>query len=203
MGPRQRLYRGFMRQLGRLHAHFYRVYVRPFAPGPFVPPPGVAVRFVDEAALLPHLGDRSLDLPPDRAMASFARGERCAAAFLEGRLAGYAWFAYRSAPHAHGIRVTFPPQGMYVYRVLVHSSSRGAGVGEALFRFGDEVFLQERRRFALFCIETHNYASIAAARRAGASAAGGFAYLQLGRRLHALYSEPVVQLGLRFESGSA
>lgn len=192
-----------MRQLGRARVHAYRLHLRSFSEESEARPPGVELRSVPEAELLPLLSDEELQLPANAARASYMRGEVSAGAFRDGRLVGYCWYAYWRAPHVLGLQVRFPPDAMHAYRAFVRADSRGRGIGTALCAFGDRAFLAQGRHFAIYCIEMHNYSSIAAMRQADAEPLGNFVYMQIGPQIHALYSAPVSDLGFRFERAPA
>jgi GNAT superfamily N-acetyltransferase len=154
-------------------------------------------RFMSEADVLPLCADASLDLAASKVRAAYGRGDRCVGAYDGADLAGYCWFAFSAAPHMDGVWLDFPPELVYTYKSYVRPAFRGRGIAAAMYRFADPLFLELRRSEALICIESHNWPSIAAAKRGGFSAAGYAGYIG-GGRLRAWCSRTAAGYGLRF-----
>jgi GNAT superfamily N-acetyltransferase len=189
-----------MEQAGhRLGLYVFRVLRTPLEPGASQEArPGLVVRLAPESELAACATDPALELSAPRIREAFRRGDVCVGAFLEGKLVGYVWFAYRTAQHVKGVWVDFPDEAIYRYKSFVRPEHRGKRIAALLYHRADEIFERAGRRYVLLCIETHNYASIAAATRGGATPLGWFAYWQAGRRLFALCSRGVERAGLRF-----
>jgi ribosomal protein S18 acetylase RimI-like enzyme len=154
-------------------------------------------RLLPEREVLALCADPALDLVPSKVQAAYRRGDLCVGAFHDGELAGYCWFALSPAPHMDGAWLEFPDHVVYTYKSYVRPAFRGRGIAAALYGFGDAHFLERGRTHAVLCVESHNGASIAAARRSGFAAAGFAAYLR-GGRLAAWRSGAAAGYGLRF-----
>lgn len=194
-----RLHGKISRALHRLAGiRLFRFFTRPLDPSAGVlTPPGIRVRLVNEADLLPSCANPTLDLTPARIEAAFARGDLCAGAFKGEALVGYCWFAFAPLPHLDGVWVDFHAEGVWMYKSLVLPAYRGRRIAEALYRFTDAACAARGRRFSISCVETHNRASIAAKR--GTYTAAGYAAWQLGReRLRVWRSPAAARLAVRF-----
>lgn len=186
-----------MSRLGR-HAglRLFRVFARTLQPGQNEAG-APECRVLDEGEALALCADASLELAPARVQAAFARGDLCVGAFHRGELAGYCWFAFAPAPHLDRAWIGFPAEVVYTYKSYVRPAFRGRGIAAAMYRHADRAALERGRRHAIICVESHNAASIAAARRAGFSAAGYAAYAG-GERLRAWCSGAAARYGLSF-----
>jgi GNAT superfamily N-acetyltransferase len=158
---------------------------------------GLDYRLLSEGNVLPLCTDPSLELAAPKVRAAYRRGDLCVGAFDGAHLAGYCWFALSAAPFMNGAWLDFDPALVYTYKSYVRPSFRGRGIAAALYRFADPVFLECGREAAIICIESHNWPSIAAARRGGFSAAGCAAYVG-DARLLAWRSSAAARYGLRF-----
>lgn len=191
----------YVRVMSRLSRHarlrVFRVFDRALEHRSFDAGPGLEYCVLDEAQALELCADPTLDLAQSKIQAAYARGDVCAGAFIKSELAGYCWFAFSAAPHMDSAWIDFPSQVVYTYKSYVRPACRGRGIAPALYRFADPSWLERGRRRAMICVESHNLASIAAARRAGFSPAGYAGYLG-GARLGAWRSRPAADYGLRF-----
>jgi ribosomal protein S18 acetylase RimI-like enzyme len=187
-----------MRRLGR-HAGLraFRIFGRRLEAGTFSGRGALDYRFMSEADVVPLCADASLDLTASKVRAAFGRGDLCVGAFAGADLAGYCWFALSAAPHMDRAWLDFPPDVVYTYKSYVRPAFRGRGIAAAMYRFGDPVFLERGRKVAVICVESHNWPSIAAAKRGGFSAAGYAAYIG-GAQLRAWCSSRAARYGLRF-----
>lgn len=190
-----------LRALRHLGIFAFRVLTRPLATAAPRLPRGFEFRLFEPQDLIARCADPALELAESTARAALARGEVCVGALHSGKLAGYAWFAYRPAPHVAGVWMAFDRQAIYVYRAFVHPAHRGLGVAPALYRFADQRFIREGRRLALICIEAGNRPSIIAAERSGARGAGFAAYFQARGGFFAVRSPGAARLGFRFYLG--
>jgi ribosomal protein S18 acetylase RimI-like enzyme len=181
----------------RLGLQFWRVLTRPLGE-PAVPPPGMELRVLSPDDARQRWSDAELGLSAEKADEAFARGDVCVGAFDGAALVGYAWFAYRPAPHVDGLWMEFDPRSIYIYRAFVKPRYRGRGIAPALYRFADQRFLAEGRTYAVICVNAHNRASIAAAERSGARASGYSAYFSRGRRFIPVRSRGAARCGFRF-----
>ena len=182
----------------RVGVQAYRVLCRPLSRVPAEPPAGIVLRPLDEQVMLEHCADPELQLSAQKSKAAFSRGETCIGALDGGRLAGYAWFAFRAAPHVNGIWMDFDPRVIYTYRAFVRPGYRGRRIAPALYRFADLHFLERGRTFAALCIELDNQPSLIAAQRSGARTIGFVAYLHAGGRLLSLRTSGAKGIGYRF-----
>jgi GNAT superfamily N-acetyltransferase len=196
----------YARTMSRLSRHarlrVFRIFDRALDHRPGAPGPGMDYRLLSEAQTLELCAEPTLDLAPAKARAAYSRGDVCAAAFIKSELAGYCWFAFSAAPHMDRAWIDFPSEVVYTYKSYVRPVHRGRGIAGALYRFADPLWLGRGRRRAMICVESHNLASIAAAKRAGFSSAGYAGYLG-GARFGSWRSRPAADYGLRFFAPSA
>lgn len=144
-----------------------------------------------------HAGDAALDLDPAWIAAAEARGDRCVGAFVDGRIAGYAWLAPSHAPYSdrHWLRV---PEGMlYAYKAYVRPEFRGRGLGRAMYRHGAVAAAQSGQDRLLLLVSPRNVAGVASALGAGAEDLGALVLWQSGSRLRVLHA-PSPRLRIQF-----
>jgi GNAT superfamily N-acetyltransferase len=189
-----RLMRALARRAGLRVFRFFR---RPLD-APAAALPGLSLRLLGEAELLPVARDPELDLREDGIRAALARGDLCVGALDGETLAGYCWLAFSPVHHLEGIWVRFGPESVWTYKSLVRPSHRGRGIAAALYRFADDLCRQRGRSTSILCVEDHNAPSAAAALRAGYAPSGRAAWLRRGSRLRAWYSRALTPLGVRF-----
>lgn len=183
--------------------HVFRVFHRRLGAAAAPPPaPGLQCRRLPGEELIALCSDKALELREEMVRDALARGDACVGAFLEGRLAGYAWFAYEQAPHVNGVRVQVPARAIYRFKVFVPVACRGRGIAPALFAAADAIVARPGRESVVNCIALQNGASIAASLKSGDAALGHLAYWQGRGRFFALHSRSVAALGLRFYRAS-
>jgi ribosomal protein S18 acetylase RimI-like enzyme len=191
----------YARVMNRLARHaglrVFRVFGRRLGAGAQGRPDALDYRFLSEGEVLALCADASLDLTAFNVRAAHGRGDLCVGVFERENLAGYCWFALSAAPHMDRAWLDFPSHLVYTYKSFVRPAFRGCGIAAAMYRFADPVFLARRRSEAVICVESHNWPSIAAAKRGGFSAAGYAAYVG-GARLRAWCSRTAAGYGLRF-----
>jgi ribosomal protein S18 acetylase RimI-like enzyme len=158
---------------------------------------GLDYRLLSKRDVLPLCADASLDLSPSKVRAAYGRGDLCVGVFDRAELAGYCWFALAAAPHMDRAWLEFPPDVVYTYKSYVRPAFRGRGIAAAMYRVADGLFLERDRTRAVICVESHNWSSIAAAKRSGFAGAGYAAYVG-GARLRAWSSRTAAGYGLRF-----
>lgn len=174
----------------------FRVFARPVGGTPHSGRVDVRLRLLSEERLL-ALVDPSLDLAPRKIRAAYARGDVCVGAFHGGELVGYCWFAFSAAPHMDRAWLDFPADVVYTYKSFVRPNFRGRGIASAMYRFADAAAIERGRKRAIICVESHNRASIAAARRGGFTEAGYAVYIG-SKRLRSWCSKTAARHGLRF-----
>lgn len=183
--------------------HVFRVFHRRLGAASAPPPaPGLECRRLSGGELLALCADPALELREAMVRAALARGDACVGACLEGRLAGYAWFAYDEAPHVNGVRVQVPARAIYRFKTFVRAACRGRGIAPFLYAAADAIVARPGRESVVNCIALQNRASIAAALKSGDAACGYLAYWQARGRFLALHSRKVAALGLRFRTSS-
>jgi ribosomal protein S18 acetylase RimI-like enzyme len=194
--------RGLMRRVERYAgAQAYRLMTRPLGHGAPPPcPPGIVLRTLRSAQLLPHCARAELELHPDAVCAAEARGETCVGALHDGALVGYVWYALAPAPHFGGTWAEFDPRSVYMYKALVLPQWRGRGIAPALWLHEDERFARAGRDYAVTCIAVHNRASLGAARAAGYRGRGLVFTLQYGERLFLARTRGAARLEFRFRA---
>jgi hypothetical protein len=154
-------------------------------------------RLLSEEAVLALCADPSLDLTAIKVRAAYARGDLCVGVFNGAELAGYCWQASAAAPHMDRAWIDFPADVVYTYKSYVRPAYRGRAIAASMYRFADEAWLERGRRHAIICVESHNYPSIAAAKRAGFSSAGYAGYVGAAH-LRAWCSSGAARYRLRF-----
>jgi GNAT superfamily N-acetyltransferase len=166
--------------MGRLARHaglrVFRIFARPLEAGTPGRDGRLDYRLLNERDVLLLCADGSLDLTASRVLAAYGRGDLCVGAFHNAELAAYCWFAFSAAPHMDRAWLDFPSDVVYTYKSYVRPAFRGRGIAAAMYRFADPEFLERGRSHAIICVESHNWPSIAAAKRGGFSAAGYAAY---------------------------
>jgi GNAT superfamily N-acetyltransferase len=151
-----------------------------------------------EDRLLAYCADPALELSPASARAAFARGDRCVGALEDGRLLGYAWFAFTPTPESGGLWIDFDPDAAYSYRHFVRPECRGRRIAGRLLPAADALCAARGRARCLILIHEHNLASIRASERSGARSAGHAVCLTLFGRLLCWRSPGMKWHGLRF-----
>ena len=198
-GLAARLYGAAMRRLdAACGLHAYCVFRRPLRQAPGDGPPGIVLRRLNADQLLRYAADPQLELSRAIVSAAHARGDWCVGAFDGDRLVGYVWFALRDAPHIDGVWVRFAPDAVYTYKSFVLPAYRGCGIAVGLYRFADARFLAQGRRYALICVDTDNFPSIAAARKSGALSHGYLAYWRRGNGFVAFHTPRLRDAGFAF-----
>jgi GNAT superfamily N-acetyltransferase len=178
--------------------YLYRVMARPLdanAPGPHG---AVQFALLREAEVLAHCGDAELELPAASVRASFERGDFCVGALQDGRLLGYAWFAFGATPESGGAWVEVDRGAAYTYRHFVRPGCRGLGLAPRMLRGADDALAQRGRSRCVTLIYTYNRASIRASARSGALTVGYAARLRLFGRVLSWRSPGAKREGLRF-----
>ncbi len=183
----------------RLGVHFYYMLVRPLHAAPRTcAPSGLIHRVLDEQLLLAHCADPQLDLEEGKLRAALAAGELCVGALHEGRLAAYVWYSFGSARHAAGVRVEFGPRVRYTYKLHVHPSRRGCGVGRELLVRGAQLAARRGRDLDLSFVGPDNRPSRRAFSAAGWRRAGYAGYAQALGGFAAFASAGAARAGARF-----
>lgn len=195
-----RLYEAIMHHLGRrARLHLFRVFSRKLDPSAMqTAAPGLELRMLSEAELLVWSADPELDLGERMIRDALRRGGVCVGAVAGGELAGYVWFAYHAAPHLKGVWVQVPAEAIYRYKSFVRPAYRGRRIAPSLYRFADGVVSRPGREYVIDCIDTHNFASIAATKTSGGKTLGYLAYWQAGSRFISAHSQSLKRSGFRF-----
>jgi GNAT superfamily N-acetyltransferase len=195
----------FEKVMKRLERHLglsvFRVLSRPLDLEAAPPAPVIgALRFtrMSEEELLPHCADAELELSATSVRAALARGDVCVGALLEGRLLGYAWFAFGATPESGGVWLEFGPRVRYSYKHFVRPGCRGQRIAAGLLPAADALCAERGRTHCLTLIHPHNRASIRASERSGARSVGYAACLKVFGRLLCWRSAGAQGLGLRF-----
>lgn len=188
--------------MSRLQRHFglslYRVLSRPLYPAPDSWAAG-SLRFapLGERELLAWCDDAELELSAGTARAALARGDLCIGALEDGRLLGYAWFAFGATPESAGAWVEFDPRTRYTYKHFVRPGCRGRRILAGLLLAADGLCAERGCKRCVTLIYTHNRASIRASQRIGARPAGYIATLRLFGRLLCWRSPAARREGVR------
>ncbi len=180
--------------------YFAHVTTRPLFEDPrLLPPEGIEVRYPtrEELHTAADRGDMMLDA--QRLEDSLARGDLCSAAFDDGKMIGYAWNAYRSAPHIDDIWIEFRPPHRYGYKSFVLPEYRGRRISNGMATHSDAESIKRGFTHAISFVETHNYKSIRAnCRHPGRRFEGIAGYFRLFDKVIPFRSPAVKRLGFRF-----
>ena len=195
------MYGRFMRALARRAGiRVFRLYRRKadFPAAEPSLPQGLELRPMTEREVLALCSQPSLDLDGEKASDAYARGDLCLAAFERGEAVGYCWLAFAPLPHLDGVWVDFDNRAAWVYKSLVLAPHRGRGIAPTLYRFAERWCTRNGREYALICMESHNRASIAAARRAGYRASGMCGYMLRRHHVRCWVSPRARRASVRF-----
>lgn len=158
------------------------------------------MRFAElgEEELLGHCADPALELSGASARGAFARGDRCVGALEDGKLLGYAWFAFTPTPESGGMWIDFDADAAYSYRHFVRPDCRGRRIAGRLLPAADSLCAAQGRKRCLILIHEHNVSSIRASERSGARTVGHAVCLTLFGWLLCWRSPGTKRHGLRF-----
>ena len=148
--------------------------------------------------MLPFCAEPALDLSASKVREAYARGDLCVGALEGSNLVGYCWFAFSPAPLLDDVWIDFPAHLIYTYKSYVRPAFRGRGIAARLYCFPDSVVLECGRTAAFITVESHNRASIAAAKRSGFHSAGTAGYLIRGVRIVSWRSSTARHSAIRF-----
>jgi len=195
------MYARFMPALARRAGirafRFYRS--QPDLPAAEIPAPqDVELRPMTKHDVLELCCEPTLDLDAAKVSDAYARGDVCIGAFERGAAVGYCWLAFAPLPHLDGVWVDFDRRAAWLYKSLVLAPHRGRGIAPALYRFAQRSWSAKNRQYALICVESHNRASISAARHAGYGASGMGGYLLRRQELRCWLSRRARQASVRF-----
>jgi hypothetical protein len=129
---------------------------------------------------------------------AFKRDDICVSAYLQGRMVAYVWRAHKPCPHAFGLWVEFPAPYRYAYKALTLPEHRGLHLQPTLGPLSDELSLARGATLGLSFIETHNYPSLALARRTGARSVGISGWLNLFGQTITFRPPGLRKQGMRF-----
>lgn len=203
LSVREATYARVMSRLSRYAGmRVFRIFHRPLESRTEESVGGPEYRLLAEREVLALCADASLGMTRPNVHAAYSRGDVCLGAFDASRLVGYCWFAFSPAPHMDSAWVEFPPDVVYTYKSYVVPACRGRGIAAALYRYPDRIWLRRCRTRAMLCVESHNFPSFAAAKRAGFSPTGYAAYFGASR-LRAWRSGGVADCGMRFFAPAA
>ena len=141
------------------------------------------VVFPTRAQLLQAAQNPELDLDVAWIEAALDRGDLCTAVYLGGEVVGYTWNSFTTAPHLGKVWVRFSRPYRYGYKTLVVPSYRGIGINRLLATASDQFCIDNGFGHTIAIVETHNFASKVASKKADGRRFIGFAgYLKVGGR---------------------
>lgn len=182
----------------RAGIRLFRFFCRSGAGEPAAPSGGIVLRRAGLAEALALCADPAFDLTEEKVREAFGRGDECIVAFERGRAVAYCWVAFSALPHLDGVWVDFPAGSSWIYKSFVLPSHRGRGIAPALYRAAHDAGTARGRERSIICVETHNAASVHAARKGGYSECGGAAWLRLGGRVAAWRTPAARRAAIRF-----
>jgi len=195
----ERPWGSLMRRI-RPRLYFAHVTTRPLFEAPrLLPPEGIEVRYPTREELQAAAGRGDMMLDGPRLDDALARGDLCSAAFDGNRMIGYAWSAFRTAPHIDDIWIEFQPPYRYGYKSFVLPEYRGRRVSNGMATQSDADSIERGFTHAISFVETHNYKSIrATCRHPGRRFEGIAGYFRLFGKVIPFRSPAVKRLGFRF-----
>jgi len=148
-------------------------------------PEGCQFSILTEQALLDFSHDPALQLDGARIKDLLARGEICVGATVDGKLVAYHWRAFSVTPHDYknNIWVDFNADAGYGHKSLTLPAYRGKHIISSLMAIGDNYCLDKGKTLAIAFIETDNYPSLRAGKRAGNRVVGYASYIYLFGKL--------------------
>ena len=180
--------------------YFAHVTTRPLFETPsLLPPEGIEVRYPTREELHAAADSGDMLLDKQRLDESLARGDLCSAAFDGDKMIGYAWNAFRTAPHIDDIWVEFQPPYRYGYKSYVLPGYRGRRISNGMAPQSDADSIKRGFTHAISFVETHNYKSIrSSCRHPGRKFEGIAGYFSLFGKVIPFRSPAVKRLGFRF-----
>jgi GNAT superfamily N-acetyltransferase len=164
-----------------------------------LPPEGIEVRYPTREELHDAADRGDMMLDKQRVDDSLARGDLCSVAFDGKKLIGYAWNAFRTAPHVDDIWIEFQAPYRYGYKSFVLPEYRGRRISNGTAPHSDADSIRQGFTHAISFVETHNYKSIRAnCRHPGRRFEGIAGYFRLFGKVFPFRSPPVKRLGFRF-----
>ena len=194
------LHRRVMRLLKPvLTVHFAKLRpLRPPSPEQLVVPAGFSIRIPTEDDLKAAAQDPHLQMSLRFVSNACRRHDICVAAYFDNRLVAYVWRAHQSCPHASGMWVEFPEPYRYGYKALTLEEYRGLHLQPELDLFSDNVSLARGATLGLSFVETHNYPSLALAKRNGSKTVGMSGWITLFGRTITFRSPGLRKRGIGF-----
>lgn len=128
---------------------------------------------------------------------ALARGDKCLAAFMDGKMVSFVWRAYGSAPHTNGIWVRFGSAYRYGYKAYTLPEFRGRHILDP--KYSDQYDLEHGIHQSVGFIATHNFSSLERERRIADFAMTGVAgYLSVFGKTLFFRSPSVKKIGFEF-----
>src|SRR5579884_2983264 len=157
-------------RLRRALSGLYRVndlvvfHARPWQIPDLPPVDGVTVGVLSEDALVGQDDALSrLDATPADCREQLARGELGVAAWSDGRLVGFIWYAFGPCPSKEFGGLVHPtPHSVYVYHANVAPELKGRGIAEAIGNFAVPVLRDRGVRSGWMSIRVENRPSLRA-----------------------------------------
>lgn len=186
----------------RVRPWFYLAHVttRPLFEVPrLVPPDDIEVRYPTREELHAAAENDEMLLDKARLDESLDRGDLCTAAFDGDRMVGYAWNAFRTAPHIDDIWIEFREPFRYGYKSFVLPEYRGRRISNGMAPHTDADSIKRGYTRAISFVDTHNYKSIrSSCRHPGRTFEGVAGYFRLFGKVIPFRSPAVKRLGFRF-----
>ena len=161
------------------------------------PDASIHTAIASRETLAPYFNDPAYNLGQSYVDQAIDRGDVCVATFVEDRLAAYGWVAYKPVPHAGRIWIDFNPGHRYTTNSFTHPDFRGRHI-RGSFGALDPLDRQHGATHSLSIVHTHNFASLRADARSGATIVGFAGYFDLFGRVIAFRSPGAKKHGFRF-----
>lgn len=148
---------------------------------------GIEVRRLDGAELSRYAQDADLDMQQDFIKRALAGGSVCLGAFIEGTLAGYAWFGRQDMELYPGSTVAVGDDAVYAYKGLTLPQFRKRHCQAEILRLALELPVLPGARQLVCLVEAANLLSLTACARMGWLRDGRLCLLGRGSRQRWFY----------------
>jgi hypothetical protein len=158
----------------------------------------IECRIANSDDLRRAISNTRLGISHDFLQAAEARGDICAAAFKSSEMISYSWKSFSHAPHTADVMVRFAAGFCYSYKIFTLPEHRGMHILEAAAVPAAAVFLARGITHSIGFIESHNFPSLAYARRVGGCFVGYAGYIRLFGKIFPFSSPGARRHGFAF-----
>jgi hypothetical protein len=159
---------------------------------------GCSLRVATREEQLRAASHPAQQMTPEFVDYALSRGGICTAAFDGDDMVAYVWRAFVPTRHNEDLWLTFGPPYRYGYKALTLPAWRGRHLQEMMGCVGERLCIERGRTRSIGFIETHNYASLASAKRIGDETIGVIGYLRIAGRVFPFRSPGARRAGFGF-----